>query len=108
MTETIQPSEGNLSHEQKFNASIARGISSALSRIEENFERNPNLENRLSYHIRIHTQGVMHRSESILNAVRQANPNSHKVTERDIGLAKFAAAWHDTVQNWKPNPVRRC
>ncbi len=88
---------------QNFRTAIDRGITEALSIIQQRFERTLKVEDRLEYHRRKHTEGVISRVEKILRAIQQVNPGTDLVTDKDIALGKLAAAWHDTVQQWQSN-----
>lgn len=57
-------------------------------------------DNELPFHGVAHTEGVIRRTEAILKAIQRVTV--HKVTDKDIMLGKIAAAFHDVVQEWKP------
>ncbi len=57
-------------------------------------------DNELAFHGVAHTEGVIRRTEAILRAMQPLGV--HAVTEKDILLAKIAAAFHDVVQKWEP------
>lgn len=75
-------------------------IDKAFGLIQERFLDSTNPDNRLAFHGREHTEGVMRRTEAILKAMQRVTV--HKVTDKDIMLGKIAAAFHDVVQEWKP------
>ncbi|MBI5122833.1 hypothetical protein HZA75_03155 [Candidatus Roizmanbacteria bacterium] len=95
---------------EQFNLAINRGITLALTTIENRFEQSegPNAKNKLYFHTTPHTKGVISRTGRLLRAIHDSHPEL--VSERDILLGKFIAAWHDVVQNWEPemreNPQR--
>lgn len=75
---------------------VNQGIAYALQLIQERYEDNANPEGDLPFHNVKHTKGVIRRTALLLSAMR--------VDERTIQLGRLAAAFHDTVQNWEPNP----
>ncbi|HET9946447.1 MAG TPA: hypothetical protein VFQ63_00075 [Patescibacteria group bacterium] len=101
----IPHAERELNKEQRFQLAISGGITEALYVIDRSFETTSLIENRLAYHTRPHTEGVISRTGTILRAIQQANSATNLVTDRDVALGEFAAAWHDTVQHWQPNNV---
>ncbi len=82
-----------------FREAIAHGASLALETIHTRFEEAEDPLDRLSFHDADHTEGVMRRTEAILNAIREVDPGL--VAARDTLLGRFAAAFHDTVQAWE-------
>jgi hypothetical protein len=66
----------------------------ALKVILERFETGPT-EDRLAYHKRHHTVGVIRRALNIALAMALAE------TKRT--LVEIAAAWHDSIQVWRPD-----
>jgi hypothetical protein len=102
----LTPPEDNQVKDRLFNESCTRGITEALTGIDRDFVLTPNIENQLAFHNDTHTNGVILRTERILKAVQQVDRDATRplVTDRDIVLGKFAAAWHDVVQNWE-HPV---
>lgn len=86
-----------------FRVAIEGGISTALQMIAERFERTPDEKNRLEFHNTRHTADVIRRYDAIMNAVRKADPSLCKTRTEDIG--RFAAAHHDTVQDWEEAEV---
>ncbi len=101
----IPRAEKGINKEQIFQLAITSGIHEALGIIDQNFETTSITENQLAYHRRSHTEGVISRTGLILKAIQHANPGTSFVTDRDVALGEFAAAWHDTVQESKPNDV---
>lgn len=101
-----KPPEDSVVKDRSFNESCSRGITEALTGINRDFVSTPDAENQLAFHNTTHTNGVILRTERILKAVQQADRGAThpQVTDRDIVLGKFAAAWHDVVQNWE-HPV---
>lgn len=82
-------------------ASSRRAVDSAVALVKERFEDNPDEKERLPFHNVEHTRSVIRRAEAVVDAVARALPG--EVTERDKALARIAAAFHDTVQEWEPN-----
>lgn len=72
-----------------FELVINTGIENALSAVEKQY-------GHLPFHNREHTEAVMRRTERILRVIKEHNPPL--VTDRDILLGKFAAAFHDRYQ----------
>lgn len=101
----IPQAEQGMNKEQLFKLAIAGGITEALSVIDKSFESTPVVENQLAFHRRPHTQGVISRTGTILRAIQRSNLKTNLVTDHDVALGEFAAAWHDTVQNWQPNMI---
>jgi hypothetical protein len=89
--------------EISFDMAVEQGAKKALALIGERFERSPEKRDNCAFHGVWHTQNVIDRTEKILMAMRQANPEL--VSERDIALGCHAAAWHDVVQNWRERKV---
>ena len=86
--------------EQKFSLAVDQGIKEALFLIESRFENPDDPESQQDYHRALHTKKrVIAGAKKILTAIREEDPDL--VSERDIELGKFAAAFHDTVQNGK-------
>lgn len=71
---------------------VGRAYNTATSRIAERYENGPELD-RLPYHNREHTDGVLRRARSIAQAI---GLNKH-----DQWLVEIAAAFHDVVQEWE-------
>lgn len=95
-TFTIPKGELDVSKEEQFINVITFGVESALSTIDRNYGPDAQPENQLVYHTRYHTEQVMARTVAILQAIHQIDGNL--VSQRDILLGKFAAAWHDVIQ----------
>jgi len=76
---------------------VSAGITSTLSLLRSRYEGNSDPDNDLPFHCADHTAGVVRRTEALLKAMGASEP------EREVGL--MAAAFHDTVQRWEPNPT---
>ncbi len=86
-----------------FKEAIAAIKQQALRLIKERFEKDPYDVDTLDFHNTRHTEGVIRRTEAILNAIR--NVDTQVVSEKDILLGGLAAAWHDTVQKYHVEEV---
>lgn len=75
---------------------VNEGIAYALTLVGKRYEDNANPEDDLPFHNVKHTEGVIRRTALLLRAMR--------AEERTIQIGRLAAAFHDTVQNWEPNP----
>lgn len=71
----------------------AHAFSDALELICKRFEKGPDAD-RLGFHNREHTQGVVRRATKIADAMG--------LSSREHTLVEIAAAFHDTVQAWEP------
>ncbi len=103
-TEVVQ--ERLLSPEEKleiFSTAIESGVSAALQMIADRFENSPDEKNRLAFHNTKHTKDVIRRFDAIIDAVKQSDPALYDKRTHDVG--RFAAAHHDTVQNWEAVPT---
>jgi len=69
-----------------------------LNLIEKRFGEHSG-DSELAFHNVEHTKSVMRRTETILRAIKKVT--LYRVTEKDIELARLAAAFHDTVQESK-------
>lgn len=69
-----------------------RATNDALERIRERFEEGYGAD-RLAYHSREHTKGVIRRATKIADAIG--------LSSRERTLVEIAAAFHDTVQVWE-------
>jgi hypothetical protein len=95
-----------LSPEEKaevFRSKIEEGVNAALQMVAERFERSPDEKNNLEFHNTRHTGDVIRRFDAIVDAIRSADPSL--IDERTQMVGRFAAAHHDTVQNWEPSEV---
>lgn len=105
LIDQLPPQEGPIK-DQLFIQTCSTGINKALSVVEQRFSSPSNPDNQLAFHNPTHTRGVIQRTEQILRAIQAANPPVNPeyafITDKTIALAKLAAAWHDTVQNWEP------
>jgi hypothetical protein len=86
-----------------FSYHIDKGIQWALARIKMNFEHSPNAHFHLPYHDSKHTQFVIDKVGLILSSIRNVDPKL--VTQRDIEIGKFAAAFHDVFIRWEKKVV---
>jgi hypothetical protein len=84
---------------QPLSQAVTQGILVAFEKIRNSFERNPIFLNNLTFHNTIHTQEVIAVSERLL--VLLYREGYSKIGEREILLAKLAAAFHDIIQDWK-------
>ncbi len=89
--------------EQKFSNAVNEGINHALSTIQKRFENPDKPEDKLAFHERNHSTGVVKGVEDILTAINKVNPDL--VSIRDIQLGRLIAANHDTVQAWEEKQV---
>lgn len=71
----------------------------ALDTIDEQHGsgRKDKREQKLFFHSRWHTESVIWRVEQIMLAMHRIDPTL--ITERDIEIAKLAAAYHDVIQH---------
>ncbi len=95
----IRERDGQLADEFRFDAAVDVEVETALTAVEEKFEKSSGQEYNMPFHNRRHSQLVVDRVKSILEAIRSADPEL--VTHRDIKLGRLIAANHDTIQNWK-------
>ncbi len=86
-------------HEERFQRLVELGITHALAQIRHKFENPQDVKKRLPHHDVSHTKNVIHGTELLLRTIRQADPTL--VSEREELLGKFAAAYHDIVQDWE-------
>jgi hypothetical protein len=73
-------------------------VSDALDLIKESFNEPGSEKEKLPFHNTGHTEGVIRRTESIMNALRDGGVD---ISDKDMVVAKIAAASHDTVQEWE-------
>ncbi|MDO8520984.1 MAG: hypothetical protein Q7S52_02615 [bacterium] len=101
--ETTATAERQLSPEEKaeiFRTAVEGGVYAALEIVAERFERSPDKKNNLPFHNTLHTEDVIRRFETLVDAIRAVDPSL--VDDRSRAVGRFAAAHHDTVQNWEP------
>lgn len=101
--EATQPESKKEKQPEEFERNVARGAGEARMLIKERFESTPEEKNRLDFHNWPHTETIIGRVERILLAIQKIAPRL--VSERDLGRGETAAAFHDTVQNWKENKI---
>ncbi|MDO8529367.1 MAG: hypothetical protein Q7S18_01735 [bacterium] len=89
-----------------FGATVNKGIEQALGLIKEKYENRPDEKDNLPFHNAEHTKGVVDNVEKILKAIQQASPDLDLVSDHDVQIGRLAAAYHDTVQDWKENKVK--
>lgn len=77
------------------NSTVALGVAHALGLIRTRYEGNSNPENDMPFHNSGHTEGVIRRTQILLQAMN-AGPE-----EYDVGV--LGAAFHDVVQKWEEN-----
>lgn len=90
--------------EDPFDLYLNKGVDAALLKIGNDFENSANEEEKLPFHNREHTEGVIRRTSLILSALKEADPLL--VNEQDIILGRFAAAFHDLIQKWEKNSLQ--
>src|SRR4051812_450171 len=73
------------------------GIDCALTLIQTRHENTSDPDNALPFHNARHTVGVLRRTGALLRAM--------EASERECQLGMLAAAFHDVVQLWEPNPT---
>jgi hypothetical protein len=79
------------------NSTIDSGVAYALALVRSRYEGNSDPDDDMAFHNAAHTAGVVRRTEALLRAMGAA--------ERECQLGVLAAAFHDTVQRWEPNPT---
>ena len=83
-----------LAPRESFAEESLKGIEKALMTVYERYEE-PEGHDELVFHNTAHTNAVVKRCLMILGVI----PG---VKDEDVPLTTLAAAFHDTVQNWKP------
>ncbi len=86
-----------------FQNAIEEGINDALALIKERFEDSLEEKDRLEFHNRKHTEGVVRRATAILDTIREIDPSL--VSDRAYNVGRFTAAYHDTTQKWEPQVI---
>jgi len=71
-------------------------VNLATSLIEKRYGLDVDPDQSLPFHGTGHTRGVIRRAEVLIRAMGGSS--------RDVCLARIAAAFHDTVQQWEENP----
>jgi hypothetical protein len=79
------------------NSTVNNGITHALALIRSRYEGNSDPDNDMPFHNVEHTTGVIRRTGDLLKAMG--------VPEQQVQVGLLAAAFHDTVQRWEPNPT---
>ncbi len=77
---------------------VNRGIEEALAKIKIFAEDAKPERNRLHFHQCQHTKEVVRRTELILSAVREIEPNL--ASRNNFQIGRLAAGFHDSVQEW--------
>lgn len=75
---------------------VNKRIQEVIEEIRNRYEKNMNVAENLDFHNARHTENVVKRIETILEAMHKANPRI--VSDRDIFLGKVAAVFHDLHQ----------
>lgn len=82
---------------------VKKGIEEALAKIKSFAEDVRPERNRLHFHQTRHTKDVYRRTELILLAVREIEPNL--VSKHNLQIGLLAAGFHDVVQEWVEEKV---
>src|SRR3989338_3949212 len=98
--ETVERVLSPQEREEIFRATMEGGVNTALQMVAERFEQAPDPKNKLEVHTPRHTGDVIRRFDAVIDAIRTADPSL--VDDRSHAVGRFAAAHHDTVQNWEP------
>jgi len=98
--ETVERVLSPQEREEIFRATMEGGVNTALQMVAERFEQAPDPKNNLEFHNTRHTGDVIRRFDAVIDAIRTADPSL--VDDRSHAVGRFAAAHHDTVQNWEP------
>jgi len=90
------------SADKKFEQFANEATKEALIIIQKNFEQNPDPDSNLDFHNTRHTESVVQKIGQILKTMQGGGVS---VSEKDLALAKIAATFHDTVQNWQEQKI---
>lgn len=85
-----------------FEQYIEKGEKEAVNLVKERFDNNPDERNRLDFHNVRHTNDIIRRTKSILSALEKIGFAS----QRDVEIGAFAAAFHDTTQEWEESIIQ--
>jgi hypothetical protein len=105
MLEAAESSEGKEAERQaEFERGVDEGVDEAMGEIGRKYEDAEDVRERLPFHNREHSRGVIARAEAVLNKIRKAAPSL--IDDRGVALGRLAAAYHDVVQDWEPNEMK--
>ena len=82
-----------------YSAILEKGETAALLKVQERFDFNENMIDRLPFHNSRHTKDVIRRTDMVLTAIREAAPGL--IDEKTRSLGRFAGAFHDTIQKYE-------
>lgn len=100
MSEREQNPESEL---ELLKESVDRGVTLALEEVRERFEDAADVRDRLPFHNVDHTEGVIRRTVTILQTLREIDPE--RVSEREVELGRLTGGFHDTVQTWSTQEI---